>query len=81
MDNGRPKALISVWDKSGIVEFAKSLAQAGYEILSSSGTAKHLRENGIPVTEVLDVTGVPAILGGRVKTLHPKIMGGILALQ
>lgn len=79
MDNGRPKALISVWDKSGIVEFAKSLAQAGYEILSSSGTAKHLRENGIPVTEVLDVTGVPAILGGRVKTLHPKIMGGILA--
>ena len=72
MDNtNRPKALISVWDKAGIVELAQSFADAGFEVVSSSGTAKHLRDNGIDVTEVLDLTGVPAILGGRVKTLHP----------
>jgi len=75
----KPMALISVWDKAGIAELAACLADAGYEIVSSSGTAKHLRENGVEVTEVLDLTGVPAILGGRVKTLHPTIMGGILA--
>ncbi|MDR3353610.1 MAG: bifunctional phosphoribosylaminoimidazolecarboxamide formyltransferase/IMP cyclohydrolase [Synergistaceae bacterium] len=75
----RPKAFISVWDKDGISEFASSLAGAGYEIISSSGTARHLRENGIAVTEALDITGLPSILGGRVKTLHPVIMGGILA--
>jgi phosphoribosylaminoimidazolecarboxamide formyltransferase/IMP cyclohydrolase len=74
-----PKALISVWDKDGIVELASALVEAGYEIVSSSGTAKHLRDNGIAVTEVQEITGVPSILGGRVKTLHPKIMGGILA--
>lgn len=73
------KALISVWDKTGIVELAKGLAAHGYEIVSSSGTAKHLEEGGVKVTEVVDLTGVPAILGGRVKTLHPTIMGGILA--
>lgn len=73
------KALISVWDKTGAVELAKGLAAHGYEIVSSSGTAKHLEENGVKVTEVVDLTGVPAILGGRVKTLHPTIMGGILA--
>ncbi|MDR3164105.1 MAG: bifunctional phosphoribosylaminoimidazolecarboxamide formyltransferase/IMP cyclohydrolase [Synergistaceae bacterium] len=75
----KPKALISVWDKEGIVGLARALADAGYEITSSSGTAAHLRANGIEVTEILDITGVPSILGGRVKTLHPKIMGGILA--
>jgi phosphoribosylaminoimidazolecarboxamide formyltransferase/IMP cyclohydrolase len=75
----RPKALISVWGKDGIAELASALADAGYEITSSSGTAAHLRSNGIEVTEILDITGVPSILGGRVKTLHPKIMGGILA--
>lgn len=75
----KPKALISVWDKEGIVELAASFVDAGYEVVSSSGTAKHLRDHGIEVTEVLDLTGVPAILGGRVKTLHPKVMGGILA--
>lgn len=73
------KALISVWDKSGIVELAQALAGAGYEILSSSGTAAHLRENGLEVIEVEDLTGLPSILGGRVKTLHPAVMGGILA--
>jgi phosphoribosylaminoimidazolecarboxamide formyltransferase/IMP cyclohydrolase len=71
--------LISVWDKDGILEFAAALVRAGYEIVSSSGTAKYLQTNGVDVTEVQDLTGVPSILGGRVKTLHPKIMGGILA--
>jgi phosphoribosylaminoimidazolecarboxamide formyltransferase/IMP cyclohydrolase len=75
----KPKALISVWGKDGIAELAGALADAGYEIVSSSGTAAHLRSHGIEVTEVLDITGTPSILGGRVKTLHPKIMGGILA--
>ena len=73
------KALISVWDKTGIVELAQGLVAHGYEIVSSSGTAKHLRDGGISVTEVVDLTGLPSILGGRVKTLHPAIMGGILA--
>ena len=75
----KPKALISVWGKEGIAELARALSDAGYEITSSSGTAAHLRANGVEVTEILDITGVPSILGGRVKTLHPKIMGGILA--
>ena len=73
------KALISVWDKTGVLELAKGLAAHGYEIVSSSGTAKYLEEGGVTVTEVVDMTGLPAILGGRVKTLHPTIMGGILA--
>ena len=72
-------ALISVWDKTGVLELAKGLAAHGYEIVSSSGTAKHLEEGGINVTEVVDMTGLPAILGGRVKPLHPAVMGGILA--
>lgn len=75
----KPKALISVWDKSGLVELTQALVKAGYEILSSSGTAAYLRENGFQVTEVEEITGLPSILGGRVKTLHPAIMGGILA--
>lgn len=73
------KALISVWDKTGVLEFAKGLVSVGYEIISSSGTAKYLKENGIDVTEVEELTGFPSILGGRVKTLHPTVMGGILA--
>jgi phosphoribosylaminoimidazolecarboxamide formyltransferase/IMP cyclohydrolase len=75
----KPKALISVWGKDGIAELARALSEAGYEIVSSSGTASFLRSDGIEVTEVADITGAPSILGGRVKTLHPKIMGGILA--
>jgi phosphoribosylaminoimidazolecarboxamide formyltransferase/IMP cyclohydrolase len=75
----KPKAMISVWGKDGVAELAGALSDAGYEIVSSSGTASHLRENGIEVTEVSDITGTPSILGGRVKTLHPKIMGAILA--
>ncbi len=72
------RALISVSDKSGIVEFAKSLQQRNVEILSTGGTARTLAENNIAVTEVSEVTGFPEIMGGRVKTLHPKIHGGIL---
>lgn len=72
------RALISVSDKAGIVEFAQSLKQRGIEILSTGGTAKLLADNNIEVTEVSDYTGFPEILDGRVKTLHPKIHGGLL---
>ena len=72
------RALLSVSDKSGIVEFAQSLHQLGVEILSTGGTAKLLAEKGIPVIEVSDYTGFPEMMDGRVKTLHPKIHGGIL---
>ena len=72
------RALISVSDKTGIIDFAKSLNQLGIEILSTGGTAKLFRENNIPVIEVSDYTGFPEMLDGRVKTLHPKVHGGIL---
>ncbi|MFA6521873.1 MAG: bifunctional phosphoribosylaminoimidazolecarboxamide formyltransferase/IMP cyclohydrolase, partial [Candidatus Gracilibacteria bacterium] len=72
-------ALISVSDKTGIVEFAKKLSKKGIEIISTGGTAKALREAGIEVTDVSVYTGFPEIMDGRVKTLHPKIYGGILA--
>jgi phosphoribosylaminoimidazolecarboxamide formyltransferase/IMP cyclohydrolase len=72
------KALISVTDKSGIVEFARELIQLDFEILSTGGTAKSLRDAGLPVTEVSAYTGFPEILDGRVKTLQPKIHGGLL---
>ncbi len=72
------RALISVYDKSGLVEFAQSLARAGVEIVSTGGTAKLLREAGVTVRDVADLTGWPEMLGGRVKTLHPKVHGGIL---
>lgn len=74
-----PTAILSVYDKTGIVEFAQGLASLGWTLLASGGTAKLLRENGLPVTEVADYTGSPEILGGRVKTLHPAIHGGLLA--
>ncbi len=72
------RALISVSDKTGIVSFARQLAALGVEILSTGGTASLLAENGIAVTEVSDYTGFPEIMAGRVKTLHPKIHGGVL---
>ena len=72
-------ALLSVSDKTGIVDFAEGLVRAGYTIISSGGTAAVLQAEGIPVTKVSDYTGSPEILNGRVKTLHPKIHGGILA--
>ncbi|MEA3086469.1 MAG: phosphoribosylaminoimidazolecarboxamide formyltransferase / cyclohydrolase [Paraburkholderia sp.] len=73
------QALISVSDKSGIVDFAKSLSDLGVKILSTGGTAKLLADAGLSVTEVADYTGFPEMLDGRVKTLHPKVHGGILA--
>ena len=73
------RALISVSDKRGLTPFAASLVDNGVEIVSSGGTALHLDEAGIPVTRVEDVSGAPEMLGGRVKTLHPRIHGGILA--
>jgi len=72
------RALISVFDKAGIVEFAKWLATLKIEILSTGGTAKLLREAGVSVRDVSDFTGWPEMLGGRVKTLHPKVHGGLL---
>ncbi|WP_435236817.1 bifunctional phosphoribosylaminoimidazolecarboxamide formyltransferase/IMP cyclohydrolase [Psychromonas sp. PT13] len=81
MENSRPikRALISVSDKTGIVEFARELADKGVEILSTGGTCKLLADNNIKVTEVSDYTGFPEMMDGRVKTLHPKVHGGILA--
>ncbi|WP_038186080.1 bifunctional phosphoribosylaminoimidazolecarboxamide formyltransferase/IMP cyclohydrolase [Vibrio rhizosphaerae] len=80
MNNARPirRALISVSDKTGIVEFAKALADRGVDILSTGGTARLLAEQGISVTEVSDYTGFPEMMDGRVKTLHPKVHGGVL---
>lgn len=80
MSNARPirRALISVSDKTGIVEFAKALAERGVDILSTGGTARLLAEQGISVTEVSDYTGFPEMMDGRVKTLHPKVHGGVL---
>jgi phosphoribosylaminoimidazolecarboxamide formyltransferase / IMP cyclohydrolase len=73
------RALISVSDKSGIVEFAGALREAGIELLSTGGTYRLLKDNGLDVTEVSDYTGFPEMMDGRVKTLHPKVHGGILA--
>jgi len=75
------RAIISLSDKSGVTEFAKGLADRGVEILSTGGTARMLRDSGIPVVEVSTYTGFPEMLDGRVKTLHPKIHGGILGLR
>ncbi len=73
------RALLSVWDKTGLDDFARGLRELGFELVSSGKTAAALAEAGIPVTTVEDVTGSPEMLGGRVKTLHPRIHGGILA--
>src|SRR5918912_308463 len=73
------RALISVSDKAGLVGFAKRLAACGVELVSTGGTAKALREAGLTVQDVADLTGFPEMMEGRVKTLHPKVAGGILA--
>src|SRR5438128_1733843 len=73
-----PRALVSVSDKRGVVEFARGLAALGFDILSTGGTAKLLAEAGVRVRQVSDYTGFPELLDGRVKTLHPKIHGGLL---
>ena len=75
----RHRALVSVSNKQGLEEFARGLVALDWEIVSTGGTARSLEEAGIPVTPVFEVTGFPEILEGRVKTLHPKIHGGILA--
>ena len=75
------RALVSVSDKTGLVEFAKRLSQHSIEIISTGGTAKTLKEAGLNVRDVSDLTGFPEILGGRVKTLHPKVHGGLLAIR
>src|SRR5689334_21703154 len=74
-----PRALLSVSDKSGIVEFARGLAARRFEIVSTGGTARALADAGLAVTAVADVTGFPEMMDGRVKTLHPNIHGAILA--
>ena len=74
-----PTAILSVHNKTGLIEFARELANLGWTLLASGGTAKLLRENHISVTEVADYTQSPEILGGRVKTLHPAVHGGLLA--
>jgi len=73
------RALLSVHDKTGVAELARELASLGARIVSTGGTAAHLKQAGLPVTLVEEETGFPEILGGRVKTLHPKIFGGVLA--
>lgn len=75
------RAIISVTDKSGVLEFAKQLFDFDVQILSTGGTAKVLREGGVPVTDVSDYTGFPEMMDGRVKTLHPKVHGGLLGLR
>jgi len=75
------RALISVSDKTGIVDFARELKAFAVEIISTGGTARTLREAGIEVTDVSQVTGFPEMMDGRVKTLHPKIHGGLLGLR
>ena len=74
-----PHALVSVSNKSGLVEFCQALVSLGWELIASGGTAQHLRTEGIPITEAADYTGSPEVLGGRVKTLHPAIHAGLLA--
>ncbi|MDB2335018.1 bifunctional phosphoribosylaminoimidazolecarboxamide formyltransferase/IMP cyclohydrolase, partial [Planktomarina temperata] len=75
------RALISVSDKTGLLELGKALADRGVELLSTGGSAKALRDARLPVTDVADVTGFPEMMDGRVKTLHPKVHGGLLALR
>src|SRR6516165_10700633 len=75
------RVLISVTDKTGIIDFARGLSELGAEIISTGGTARMIRENGVAVRDVSEVTGFPEMLDGRVKTMHPKIAGGILAMR
>ena len=78
-DTPRPRALLSVSDKTGLVELARGLAERGFELVSTGGTARTIREAGVAVTDVAEVTGAAEMLDGRVKTLHPRIHGGVLA--
>src|SRR6202167_198720 len=71
-------AILSVTDKTGLADFARKLSGLGVELISTGGTAKLLRDSGIPVEDISELTGFPEMLDGRVKTLHPKVHGGIL---
>src|SRR3954451_4518345 len=75
------RVLLSVTDKTGIIDFARSLHALGAELISTGGTARMIRDAGIPVKDVSEITGFPEMLDGRVKTVHPKIAGGILAMR
>ncbi|MFO7532493.1 MAG: bifunctional phosphoribosylaminoimidazolecarboxamide formyltransferase/IMP cyclohydrolase, partial [Candidatus Limnocylindrales bacterium] len=75
----RPRALLSVSDKTGLVELARGLAERGFELVSTGGTARAIRDAGIDVIDVAEVTGALEMLDGRVKTLHPRIYAGVLA--
>src|SRR6516162_11372052 len=75
------RALLSVSDKSGLVELARTLTRYGVELISTGGTRKSLADSGLPVRDISEVTGFPEILDGRVKTLHPRVHGGILAVR
>src|SRR5262245_24817899 len=81
MGKSQKRVLISLSDKTGLVEFAHGLETLGYEIISTGGTAKALKQAEIKVRQVEDLTGYPEILDGRVKTLHPKVFGGLLAIR
>ena len=74
-------ALLSVSDKTGIVEFARALIKYGYTLISTGGTAKELQKSGVEVTEISEFTGFPEMMDGRVKTLHPKVHGGLLCVR
>jgi phosphoribosylaminoimidazolecarboxamide formyltransferase / IMP cyclohydrolase len=78
---GRKNAIISVYDKSGVVDLARELVDLGWRILSTGGTARALRDDGLPVTDVAEVTGFPEMMDGRVKTLHPIIHAGLLCVR
>ncbi|MGC1488035.1 MAG: bifunctional phosphoribosylaminoimidazolecarboxamide formyltransferase/IMP cyclohydrolase, partial [Albidovulum sp.] len=75
------RALLSVFDKTGLVDFARALHDRGVELLSTGGSAQMLRDAGLPVRDVAEVTGFPEMMDGRVKTLHPMVHGGLLALR
>ena len=75
----KKRAILSVYDKAGLVEFATALAEMDWELIASGGSARQLREAGLDVIDVAEITGAPEMLGGRVKTLHPAVHGGILA--
>ena len=75
------RALISVSDKSGVIDFAKELAAHGVELISTGGTSKAIKDAGLPVKDISEVTGFPEMLDGRVKTLHPVVHGGLLSLR
>jgi len=75
------RALLSVFDKTGMADFARGLSAAGVELVSTGGTHKLISDAGLPVREIADLTGFPEMMDGRVKTLHPKVHGGLLAVR